>query len=55
MSCGVGLRHGSDLVLLWMWRRLVARAQIGPLARESPYAMDAALKRQNKTKQNPEK
>ena len=27
MSCGVGQRHGSDVVLLWLWRRLEAIAQ----------------------------
>ena len=31
-SCGVGCRHGSDLVLLWLWRRLTATASIRPLA-----------------------
>ena len=25
MSCCVGRRHGSDLVLLWLWRRLQIR------------------------------
>ena len=28
MSCGVGCRRGSDLVLLWFWRRLAAVAPI---------------------------
>ena len=32
MSCGVGHRHGSDLVLLWLWRRPAATALIRPLA-----------------------
>ena len=49
MSCGVGHRHGSDLVLLWLWRRLATIALIGPLAWEPPYAAGVALK--NKTKQ----
>ena len=49
MSCGVGCRRGSDLVLLWLWRRLVAIAPIRPLALEPPCAAGAALKRQ-KTK-----
>ena len=44
VSCGVGRRRGSDLVLLWLGPRLVATAPIGPLAWESPYAMGAALK-----------
>ena len=46
MSCGVGHRHGSDLVLLWLWCRLAAVAPIGPLAWDSPYAAGMALKRQ---------
>ena len=41
-SCGVGHRHGSDLV----WRRLAAAAAIQLLAWELPYAIGAALKRQ---------
>ena len=46
MSCGVGHRHGSDPVLLWLWCKQTATAPIGPLARESPFAMCVALKRQ---------
>ena len=46
MSCGVGHRRGSDLVLLWLWRRPVATALIQPLAWEPPYATPMALKRQ---------
>ena len=42
MSCGVGRRCGSDLALLWPWRRLAATAPIGPLAWEPPYAAGAA-------------
>ena len=50
MNCGVGHRCGSDLTLLWLWRRLVATAPIQPLAWDPPYATgDVALK--NKTKQ----
>ena len=37
MSCG------SDPILLWLWHRLVATAQIRPLAWEPPYATEAAL------------
>ena len=44
MSCGVGLRCGSDLALLWLWRRLEAVALIRPLAWEPPYAEGEALK-----------
>ena len=45
MSCGVGRRHGSDHVLLCLWHRLAATAPIGPLAREPPCAMGAAVKK----------
>ena len=51
MSCGVGCRLGSDLALLWLWRRLAATAPIRPLAWEPPYATGVAqeiAKRQNK-------
>ena len=53
MSCGVGCRRGSDLALLWLWRRPVAAAPIGPLAWEPPYAAGVAqemAKRQKKKK-----
>ena len=45
MSCSVGHRRGSDLMLLWLWCRLAADP-FGPLAWELPYAMGKALKRQ---------
>ena len=49
MSCGVGDRCGSDLVLLWLWPAAVVLT--GPLAWELPYAAGAALKRKkNKNK-----
>ena len=51
MSCGVGLRHSSDLALLWLWRRPAATAPIQPLAWEPPYTVGVALKRQE-TKKN---
>ena len=50
MSCGVGPRGSSDLVLLWLWRRLAATALIGPLAWESPYAVGAATEKKKKKK-----
>ena len=50
MSCGVGHRHGSDLALLWLWRRPVATAPIQPLDREPPYALGMSLKRQKMKK-----
>ena len=52
-SCGVGCRRGLDLMLLWLWRRLVATGPIRPLAWEPPYAAGVALekaKRQKKKK-----
>ena len=45
VSCGVGRRRGSDPALLWVWRRPVATAPIGPLAWEPPYAAGAPQKR----------
>ena len=50
VSCGVGHRYGSDLVMLWLWPRPAATAPIQPLPWEPPYAMSAALKRQHKIK-----
>ena len=50
MSCGVGLRCGSDPVLLWLWRRPAAIALIRTLAWGPPYAMGVALKGQEKKK-----
>ena len=44
LSCGVGHRYSSDLVLLWLWYRLAAVALIRPLAWGPPYATGAALK-----------
>ena len=44
MSCGVGHRHSLELMLLWLRRRLVSLALIGPLAWEPPYAMGVAQK-----------
>ena len=53
MNSGVGCRHSWDPVLLWLWRRPAAVAQIQPLAWELLYAVGMALKnkKQNKTKQ----
>ena len=51
MSCGVGRRHGSDLVLLWLWCRPAATAQIRSLAWEPPNAAGVALKRQKTNEQ----
>ena len=48
MSCGVGCRRGSDLMLLWLWPAAVA--PIRPLAWECPCAASAALKKKTKKK-----
>ena len=44
MSCGVGRRRGSDLVVLWLWCRPAAIAPTYPLTGELPYAAGAAVK-----------
>ena len=51
MSCGVGRRHGLDLVLLWLWWRRAAVALIQPLAWEPPYVAGAAIKSEKKRKE----
>ena len=51
MSCGVGHRHSSEPVLLWLWRRPAAAALIRPLPWEPPFAAGTApekAKRQKK-------
>ena len=50
MSCGIGRRRSSDLVLLWLWRWPAATALICPLAWEPPYVADVALKKKTKNK-----
>ena len=50
MSCGIGQRHRTYLVLLWLWRRPAAPAPIRPLAWEPPHALSVALKRPKKKK-----
>ena len=55
MSCGVGHRHGSDLVVLWLWHRAVATAPIRHLAWEPPHAAGTALKRQKAKKKKEKK
>ena len=50
VSCGVGHRHGLDLVLLWLWCRLATIASIRLLAWELPYAVSVTLKRKKKKK-----
>ena len=55
MSCGVGRRCGSDLALLWLWRRPAATAPIRPLAWDPPHAASVALKGQKPKKKKKEK
>ena len=45
MSCGVGHRRSSDLVLLWLWDRPAVIAAIRPLAWQLPYVQGVSLKR----------
>ena len=52
VSCGVGHRHSSDPMLLWLWRRLAATALIRPLTWEPAYDTGAALKRQKTKNKN---
>ena len=49
MSCGVGHRHSSDPMLLWLWCRPAAPAPIRPLTWEPPYAAGAAVEDKEKT------
>ena len=51
MSSGIGCRCVLDPLWLWLWCRLAAVAMIRPLAREVPYAIGVALKKQT-NKQN---
>ena len=51
MSCGVGCRRSSDLMLLWLWCRPTAVAPIQPLAWELSHALGVALKKQKKKKE----
>ena len=50
MSCGIGRKRGSDLVLLCLWHRPAATAPIRHLALLPPYATGATLKRPKKKK-----
>ena len=55
MSCGIGCRRGSDLVVLWLWCKPAATALVQPLAWEPQYAAGAALKKTKKKKKKKEK
>ena len=50
MSCGVGRRHGLDLVWLWLWCGPAATALIQLLAWEPPYAAEAAQEMEKEKK-----
>ena len=52
MGCGVGHRHSSDPVSLWLWHGLAATAPIRPLAWEAPYASGVALEKRQKKKKD---
>ena len=39
LSCGVGHRHGSDPMLVWLWGRPAATAPFWPPAWELPHAI----------------
>ena len=52
MSCGVGHRWGSDPMSLWLWCRPAAIAPIRPIAWEPPYAVGAALEKDQKKKKS---
>ena len=54
VSCGVGHGHSLYFTLLWLWRRLVATAPIGPLAWEPPYAAGAAQRNSKDKKKKKE-
>ena len=48
LSCSVGHRCDSDLVLPWLWHRLAAVAPIGPLTWERLCAAGATVKKKKK-------
>ena len=50
VSCGVGCRGSSDLVLPWLWCRQAGAAPVQPPALERSYAAGVALKRKKKKK-----
>ena len=55
VSHGVGRRHGSDPMLLWLWRRPATAAPIRPLAWELPYAAGAAQEMAERKKKGKKK
>ena len=55
MSCGVGCRFSSDLVLLWPWHRPAATPSIRPLPWEPPHAAGTALEKTKEKKMSYQK
>ena len=57
VNCGVGCRHSSDPMLLWLWHRLAMVALIRSLVWELPYAADVPLppKKRKKKKRKKKK
>ena len=52
VNCGVGCRHGSDSMLLWLWCRPAAVAPIRLLAWELPYFLQMNLSTEKKLMEN---
>ena len=52
MSCGVGLRRGSDLALMWLGHRLVATSSDSTPSLGTSYTLGAALKSQKREKKS---
>ena len=48
VSCGVGPKCHSDIVLLWLWHRVEAAAPTQPLAWEHPCAAGVAERRKER-------
>jgi len=55
VSCSVGSRHTSDLLLLWLWCGPATVALLQPLAWKPPYVESSALKRPKKKKERERK
>ena len=51
VRCGVGCRHGLDPTLLWLWRRPVATALIGPPNLGTSMCRKCSPRKGKKTKQ----
>ena len=55
MSCGVGHRRGSDLVLLWLWCRPVATAPIQLTSLETSICHECSPKKTKRPKKKKKK